>query len=347
MDENIDIRETWNKGRLCFTWQILCSIRSIPTIKLVHLQHEFNQFGNTLTIPAIPLLLWIIRFILRKKVIITYHEVMGQQMLTPELIKRFCLPVPSRPAQLLFRIYYRITSFASNTILVQHQHLEARLRTEMGVSGNIRILPIGTEVDAQLAQPEPSRNRYGYRAMDRVLLFFGTIDWRKGMDILIEAFESLPGDSYQLLIGGGQPVRIRHLPEYMKWYRDLEKKISRNPRIKQVGFVSDQDIPALFAASDLVVLPYVVPQMVSAVLNHAASFERPFIGSDAFEGHADSIALFKATAPDLAAKIEWAFEHQDELLEYARKYKQDMSWTNSAALLSGYYADTIAAKSEF
>ena len=340
-DNGIEIREVWQKGHVRFAWQIFQAVRAIPDLKLIHLQHEFNQFGSMSTIPIIPLLLWSLRFILKKKMVITYHEVVGRELLDPELAGNFCLPVPTPIARHLFKWYYRTTSFAASELLVQHSKFKHLLRTEIGVRQSIEILPIGTEDHIELADYTTSRRKFGFLPEEKILLFFGTLDWRKGLDILIDAFNRLPSD-YRLIIGGGQPVRIKHRPEYQEWYAGIAAKINENPHITLIGFVSDEDLPLLFAASDLVVLPYVVPQMVSAVLNHAASYERPVIGSEAFEGQTDPLILFKADTETLTEKIRWCFDgNEQKLLAYARKYKQENSWTRSAAILTGRYRQIL------
>jgi len=342
-DEGIEVRELWNKGDLLYFWHIIKAIKAIPSIRVVHLQHEFNQFGGTISVAFIPFMLFVIRFILRKKVVVTFHEVMGREMLTPELTKKFCLPIHGRPAWWLFRAYYRTVCFCCDTALVQHRKFKDRLVNEIGFKGNVQILPIGTEDTIVLADRAESRKKYGFTEREKVLLIFGSIDWRKGIDILVDAFNALPND-YHLIIAGGQPTRINFTQTYRDWYQSIVEKINGNPRVKHIGFVEDNDVPLMFAASDLVVLPYVVPQMVSAVLNHSASYERPFIASTAFDGHADPLVLFKADVPNLTAKIIWAFEgHTEELLAYSRRYKNENSWTRSAVLLSGYYADTVSA----
>jgi glycosyltransferase involved in cell wall biosynthesis len=339
-DGGIEVREVWKKGSLLFAFQILGAVRRMPGLRVVHLQHEFNQFGGAATIPFILVLLWSLRFIFRKKVLVTFHEVVGRELLDPELAKNFCLPVPPRVALVLFRWYYRAAAFAANELFIQHEKFRDLLRGEMGIRTPTQILRIGTEDPEALADREGSRKVHGYGAGDKVLLFFGTLDWRKGLDVLIDAFERLPAeDGYRLLIGGGQPVRIKGRPEYQAWYGALARRMEANPAIRQIGFVADEDVPGMFAASDLVVLPYVVPQMVSAVLNHAASYERPFICSDAFRGHADELALFPARTEELAEKIRWAFAGgcAQELLAYALRYKRENSWTRSAELLAGRY----------
>jgi len=337
-DNAIQIRECWGKGRLGFAWQILREIHKVPSLKGIHLQHEFNQFGGTLTVFMIPVLLWTIRFILRKKVFITIHEVAGRELLNPEQVKNFYLPVPAKIAVYLFRWYYRTIAFAANEIFVQHARFLKMLKTEMSIYKSVHIIPIGTEDNAVLANRETSRAKYSLKASDRALLFFGALDWRKGLDILLDTFDMLPQPGFRLFIAGGQPPRVKDRPEYKEWYSKLSSRIKGNQAITQIGFVEDEDIPPLFAACDLVVLPYVVRQTVSAVLNHAASYQRPFIGSDAFADHADKVVLFHADAEALAKKIIWSFDgHLDELVKYAVQYKRDNSWTRSAAILAARY----------
>lgn len=341
-DNNIAIHEVWQKGYLKYFIQIIRAVKSIPSLRLVHLQHEFNQFGGALTVPLIPLMLFIIRFILKKRVIITFHEVVGKDVLTPVLVKKVSLPMPFFAAKFIFKIYYKITSFSANIVCVQHQTFVDRLVNEIKINlKKIKILPIGTETNVKIPDFAASRDKFGCKSSDRVLLFFGAIDWRKGLDILLDAFAALPELQYRLLIGGGQPLRIKNRPEYRQWYKGIADRIAACPRIKHLGFVDDEDVPSLFAASDLVVLPYVVPQTVSAVLNHAASYERPFIGSNAFVGHVDQIMLCESNPQALAKKIEWAFQNMNDLLKYSRQYKSNYSWSKSAELLTNYYNDVI------
>jgi glycosyltransferase involved in cell wall biosynthesis len=341
-DNDMQIRECWEKGKLRYAWQILREIHRTPSLKVIHIQHEFNQFGGVLTVALIPVLLCAIRFILRKRVLVTIHEVVGRELLKPGQVENFYLPLPGHIAMYMFRFYYRVVAFAASGIFVQHVRFRRILDEEMGVRGFVHILPIGTEDDAQLADRDTSRRKYALRETDRVLLFFGALDWRKGLDVLLDAFEQVPSQGYRLIIAGGLPGRTKDHPEYKQWHASLSARIRKNPAITQIGFVEDQDVPVLFAAADLVVLPYVVHQTVSAVLNHAASYERPFIGSDAFVEHVDKLVLFSANAGSLSQKIVWCFDgHLDELAAYSKDYKRANSWSHSAAILAIRYKSCI------
>lgn len=341
-DEDIEICEVWRKGTLTYFLQILRGLRKYPSLRLVHLQHEFNQFGGTVTLPFIPLMLGIIRFFMRRKVVVTLHEVFGKDLLNPALAGNYCLPIPVALARPLFKLYYRILSCVTDEFIVQHPRIEQVLREEMGVKTPSTILPIGTETHVVPADREKARVKYGIPPGQKLLMFFGTLDWRKGLDVLLDAFERLPSGEYFLLIGGGRPVRIQHRPEYIAWHAKLIERMEANPAVRHIGFVPDDDLPLLFAAADLVVLPYVVPQIMSAVINHAASHERPFIGSDAFGGQVDPVALFQATPDDLAHKIQWAFaEGKEALIAYSLRYKTENAWERGARTMLGTYARAL------
>ncbi|MDY0149016.1 MAG: glycosyltransferase [Kiritimatiellia bacterium] len=342
LDQQIEIHEVWKKGTLTYFFHILRRLRTISSLRIVHLQHEFNQFGGTATLPFIPLMLGIIRFFMRCKVVVTLHEVFGKDLLDPALAGNYCLPIPVALARPLFKLYYRILSCVTDEFIVQHPRIEQVLREEMGVKTPSTILPIGTETHVVPADRENAWVKYGIPPGRKLLMFFGTLDWRKGLDVLLDAFEQLPSGEYFLLIGGGQPVRIQHRPEYITWHAKLMERVKANPAIRHIGFVPDDDLPLLFAAADLVVLPYVVPQIMSAVINHAASYERPFIGSDAFNGQVDPVALFQATPDDLTRKIQWAFaEGKNRLIAYSLRYKTDHAWERGARIMLGAYARAL------
>jgi len=117
---------------------------------------------------------------------------------------------------------------------------------------------------------EFARKQLGLTNQKRVLLFFGGIRPNKGIDRLIDAFISLQGDDWVLLIAGRpwQP---------MSYVEDIVLRARRDPRI----YLSVEDIPedkvqVYYRAADAVVLPFVnILTSSSALL--AMSFGRPVI----------------------------------------------------------------------
>lgn len=342
-DRGMEVLELWTKGRLSFAFRILNHLQLHPQIKVVHLQHEFNQFGKTPTIPLIPAMLMAARWLLRRRTVVTLHEVLGPAVLKTELMEKLCINFPAGLARILMRKYYRLVCAASHIVFVQHEDFRQVLVREYGIRADIRILPLGGATNPKVFPREDARRALGYASDEKVLLFFGTLDWRKGLDVLVDAFARLPaGDRYRLILAGGQPVRIKDTPAYRTWYEQLMAKVRTIPGIQTFGFLPDLDVARLFSAADMVVLPYVIPQRVSAVLNQAASYELPFIGSDAFAGHADPLVLCKPTAEELAAKITWGFQgHLEDLRNYARTYKKEHAWERSAEVLAAAYAELL------
>lgn len=80
------------------------------------------------------------------------------------------------------------------------------------------------------------------------LLFVSTVQPRKNVVRLVEAFESLDNDALQLVIAGKSG-----------WLSEsIERRISESPlapNIRRVGHVPDDDLPALYSASTAYVFP--------------------------------------------------------------------------------------------
>jgi hypothetical protein len=108
------------------------------------------------------------------------------------------------------------------------------------------------------------------------------------------------------------------------------------------GFVTDEQVSELHSIADLVVLPYRLPQRVSATLNTAAAYDVPYIASEALGGTVPEFALFEQTPEAIAAKIAWAFDKGlPELLGELRSYKARHSFDRSAVLQRSVYLDLV------
>lgn len=286
-------------------------------------------------------MLAVLRYIFRKRVAITFHEVLSPEQLDNTFIKNTLIPFPQGVARFLFRWYYRISSSFADVVFVQDELFEETLK-RYGVACSIQIARIGTDTTVCLPPKNAARNKLKIAGNQKVLLFFGALDWRKGLDILLDAFGLLPRGEYRLIIAGGQPPRIRDTPEYKAWHARLLEKAGRfAPEAMMLGFVDDKDMCDLFAASDLVVLPYIVAQKVSAVLNLAASHEIPCIASHFLSGQADTRRLFDPTPCALKEKIEWGFKNLDLLHQMAIDFKHKYDWRVTAMGMEQAYQALI------
>ena len=340
-DQGIVIHECWRKNHPLYWIDILKAISKQPSIRVIHLQHEFNQFGRIFTIPFVPLLLALLRYMFRKRIVITFHEVLSPEQLDNEFLKNTGIPFSPGGARFMFRWYYRITSYFADVIFVQDESFMETMK-RYGIVCPIQIARIGTDSTRYLPPKDVARRCLQISIDQKVMLFFGTLDWRKGLDVLLDALALLPRGEYRLIIAGGQPTRIRDTPKYQEWYARIVEKAGRFvSEVLLLGFVDEKKMGDIFASSDLVVLPYVVPQKVSAVLNLAASHEIPCIASHLLSGQADPRGLFDPTPAALSEKIVWGFKNLDLLRQLAIDFKHKYDWRLTAQCIEQVYQELI------
>jgi glycosyltransferase involved in cell wall biosynthesis len=111
-----------------------------------------------------------------------------------------------------------------------------------------------------------------------VLLFFGRLRWDKGIDILIEALQSLEED-FALVVAGQEG----HMT-----LQQLEEARMRLPGtwelIAHIRHIDSEDVKYYFIAADAVLLPYRRAfRGTSGVLRNAAAAGKPVIASDVGE----------------------------------------------------------------
>lgn len=154
------------------------------------------------------------------------------------------------------RWVYRLLYRAPGTFLAHTRRVAERLGREFGVSSH-RIVVAEHGIDRFL-EPAPAlrnnrRAAHGIPADATVALFFGKIMRYKGVDSLLEAFESIGSDSRLHLAIVGKCFNADLLEE-------LQARIARHPFRTRIHwdnqFIAEAEIPAVMASADFVVLPY-------------------------------------------------------------------------------------------
>jgi len=107
----------------------------------------------------------------------------------------------------------------------------------------------------------------------RVLLFFGFVREYKGLNFLLQAMERLgPEDDYHLVIVG----EFYDDPEN---YREALQRLDARGQLTLVDrYVPNEEVPAFFLASDLVMVPYVSATQ-SGVIQIAYGFLKPVVAT--------------------------------------------------------------------
>jgi glycosyltransferase involved in cell wall biosynthesis len=200
--------------------------------------------------------------------------------------------------------------------------------------------------------PAEAKLRLGIGPGERTLLFFGRIGPYKGLELLIEAFQSVaPEDkAYRLVIAGAPKHGHEKYWEDIK--RAIESHTSRSQVIQKIEFVPDADTEIYFKAADALVLPY-SQIFQSGVLFLAYNFGLPVIATrvgsfedDIIEGQTGFLCQ-PGDPADLAASIRTYFASSlFQSLNDRRKGIQDYanrrySWAVVGETTRSIYAELL------
>lgn len=329
IDNGVLVDECWRRTN-SFFWQIISRLRQYPSVKIIHLQHEFNLFGGPVSIPLSLWLIFWLKIICRKKILITFHGVISQKIIDDNFVKINSIPLGPRLVAFSFRFYYRVASFFVDQVIVHADKFKNILEAEYGYRQKIAVIPIGVEKHQQIVSREDARKKLEIQNPKRVLLYFGFLAGYKGLDLLLDAFELLD-DRYQLFIAGGKPARAEGTVSYDLWYESFAKRCRKDKRITLTGFLASEDVGTYFLGCDLAIFPYLLPLSSSAALATAISYSTSSIVSDAFSDMVDEEIIFKTNPKALKDKIEHFFNDPSEQNQkIIDKMRKEFTWKNSS-----------------
>lgn len=196
-------------------------------------------------------------------------------------------------------------------------------------NANILLLPHPIyDHYAERSDKETACKQLNISSDKKDLLFFGLIRDYKGLDILIEAMSGLD-DSYRLIIAG------ESYGSFDKYRQLIDKSPLKNNIVVFEQYISDDMVPLLFSAADVLVLPYRSATQ-SGVVALAYQMELPMIGTDVgalgktIKDSDTGLVVPSATEENIANGIKEFFA-SDKLTIYKEnliKEKKRLSWGN-------------------
>jgi glycosyltransferase involved in cell wall biosynthesis len=143
-------------------------------------------------------------------------------------------------------------------LVIAHSEVDRRrLLEEFAVDPErVIVIPHGEygffERNGEHPDRESARRSFDLEPENEVALFFGYIREYKGLDVLLEAWETVreARPRARLLIAG-DPVRLERARR-----EELENRASRAGAIHRFEYIPFSDVPRYFAAADVVVMPY-------------------------------------------------------------------------------------------
>ena len=122
------------------------------------------------------------------------------------------------------------------------------------------------------------RDQLGIPREAFAVLFVGRFDRQKGIEVLLRAFARLPATAW-LVLAGSPVVHATEAAalEYVRGLQTLAEELGVAERVLWVGRRSD--LPELYAACDVLVLPNEVDESFGRVLAEAMACGTPAVGS--------------------------------------------------------------------
>jgi glycosyltransferase involved in cell wall biosynthesis len=215
---------------------------------IVHIQYQAAAYALH---PAINFLPWRLRRLDsgRPRSVVTFHD----------LKVPYLFPKAGR----LRRWVVDELGRRSDAVICTNKEDFEELRPKIDPAPN--LIPIGSNIHPQLPEGYERhawRARWGVGPDDLLLSFFGFINDRKGVDILLHALKRLPsgdpelGEPRLLFIGGQTGASDPTNVTYLGRVQGLIKELDLADRVHWTGYVSGEEVTAAFLAADLCVLPY-------------------------------------------------------------------------------------------
>ncbi|HUZ03649.1 MAG TPA: glycosyltransferase [Thermomicrobiaceae bacterium] len=207
---------------------------------VVHVQYQTGAFGMH---PAVNLLPQLLRRAGRRvPVVTTFHD-----LLAPYLFPK------AGPAR---QWANRALALGSRALIVTNELDRLALGRSPRLGRRTVLIPIGSNLpcitDADLLT---GRAALGITDGERAIGFFGFLTANKGVDLLIEALEQLPGHRPRLVVVGGT-LGETDVANGTYHHRIRERLEASSVPITATGYLPPDDASAALAVLDLIVLPF-------------------------------------------------------------------------------------------
>ena len=244
-------------GNAYLTPQLL----SIERTDLVHLHLPFI-FGSELVLGRI--------LLTGLPLVVTYHS----DLLSSELVRKFGFSAYNRSSMpfvlnrarriVVTSIDYAFSSFYGSSIFQRRRH-------------ELVEVPNGVDIDS--FRPGIDTNsikaRHSLQRDEAVLLFVSSLDpshSRKGLDLLLGALSHLHTHALRLIVVGEGAMRPA--------YEEMSRQMGLDGRVVFAGKVAQDELPAYYSASDMVVIPSRPPEAFGLALAQGMAAAKPVIGSN-------------------------------------------------------------------
>ena len=338
------IKKIWTSKK--FAANIMDYIKKIQEEKIVHIQHEFfgqSAIGNLLdNLIQIPLLLY---YLQKKKIptVITLHSTLPQESkIILELLPNSMnfKKIISVIFLIYLKIWYKLIGKFSSKIIVHGECFKDVLVQDYGIcSKKIHVVRHGILTDFD-KKTESNENN--------VILYFGVISPRKGLENLIDAYTifSKKFPTSKLVIVGKEPKY------YQGYLNKLKNRVGQKLKENIIfpGFQDDEKLAEWLSKTGILVLPYASSTAASGVFTVGLSRKIPMIISktkffvEETENGSCALLVEPNNENELSKAMINLFENielKTKIIENQNKLSEKRNWKNIAEITKKVYDNKI------
>lgn len=273
------VRQVWKYGSWRFPFQILKNLaKDRPDV--IHVHFEYNTFGLPEMTILLPLLLLLAR-IVTCNVLVTIHNVVpykNETFIREVAPKSFKSQITLVKLVLVF-IHVMISSLVS-AVIVHAKWLKEYLVSHYKFEfSKIYVIPHG--VDDRIQKVNQTQLEFWREKTEgkKIILCFGSITPRRGIEYLIEAFKVVVEKhrDYVLVIAG---LSNPYYQDYAHSIKLLIERLGITKNVLMTGFINLESIHALHELADIVILSYTFSTAASGSLSFAIQHSKPVIASN-------------------------------------------------------------------
>ena len=165
--------------------------------------------------------------------------------------------VPNRPAIANTRldVEQQILEQANCIVATSPQEQEA-LRSLVSSQGHIEVIPCGTDIENFHVMPKSeARSQLGFQPDEKIVLYVGRFDPRKGIETLVRACAQLKdsSDVRLVIVGGSDPTQSDG--DERNRIEGIVQELGLSKRTTFVGRIGHDRLPLYYTAADVCVIP--------------------------------------------------------------------------------------------
>jgi glycosyltransferase involved in cell wall biosynthesis len=312
---------------------LLPGLLMLPRYDLIHLHFPF-YFGAELA--AFTAWRW------RTPLVVTYHQDMLRGGLVGWVARLHDRTLGAWILRLARRVCFSTLDYARHS----------KMSWLLNIPGHVAELPNGVDTDHFHPRVDGSTVRQRLRIPETLplVLMVASLDqahYFKGLPVLLQAIKQLSDLDLRLVVVGEGDLRAA--------YQNQADQLGLRAKVIFTGSVSQADLPAYYAAADLVVLPSVtMGEAFGVVLLEAFASARPVIASRlpgvrvVVSDGEDGFLVVPADVQDLCAKLQILLADPDLRRKMGERGREKAarlySWPAIVARLENLYREIIPAR---